>query len=123
MSKIADLLEDYDQVIVDLPASGHALGILRVPGTAMQLMRSGPIYERAKQILQVFSNPRAMVLLCALPEEMVVNETVEFAEKIRKMFRSFKISVCYSIGFPFPVLTMMRPIIKSIICCKHTTCH
>ena len=83
LSKIADLLEQYDQVIVDLPASGHALGILRVPGTAMQLMRSGPIYDRAKQILEVFSNPRAMVLLCALPEEMVVNETVEFAEKIR----------------------------------------
>lgn len=84
LSKIADLLEKYDQVIVDLPASGHALGILRVPGTAIQLMRSGPIYDRAKQILQVFSNPRAMVLLCALPEEMVVNETVEFAEKIRR---------------------------------------
>ena len=90
LSKIADLLEDYDQVIVDLPASGHALGILRVPGTAMQLMRSGPIYERAKQILQVFSNPRAMVLLCALPEEMVVNETVEFAEKIKKDVPQFQ---------------------------------
>ena len=84
LSKIAELLDYYDQVIVDLPASGHALGILRVPGTAMNLMRSGPIYERAKQILQVFASPRAMVLLCALPEEMVVNETVEFAEKIKK---------------------------------------
>lgn len=90
LSKIADLLEDYDQVIVDLPASGHALGILRVPGTAMQLMRSGPIYERAKQILQVFSNPGAMVLLCALPEEMVVNETVEFAGKIRQDVPQFQ---------------------------------
>ena len=84
LSKIADLLDDYDQVIVDLPASGHALGILRVPGTAIELMRSGPIYERAKQILTVFSHPRAMLLLCALPEEMVVNETVEFAENIRR---------------------------------------
>ena len=84
LSKIADLLDDYDQVIVDLPASGHALGILRVPGTAIELMRSGPIYERAKQILTVFSHPRAMLLLCALPEEMVVNETVEFAEKIKR---------------------------------------
>jgi arsenite/tail-anchored protein-transporting ATPase len=83
LSKIADLLDQYDQVIVDLPASGHALGILRVPGTAIELMRSGPIYERAKQILTVFAHPRAMVLLCALPEEMVVNETVEFAEKIK----------------------------------------
>lgn len=90
LSKIADLLENYDQVIVDLPASGHALGILRVPGTAMQLMRSGPIYERAKQILQVFSNPKAMVLVCALPEEMVVNETVEFAEKIRRDVPQFQ---------------------------------
>ena len=29
-----------------------------------------------------FPDPRALVLLCALPEEMVVNETVEFAQKI-----------------------------------------
>ncbi len=84
LSKIADLLDDYDQVIVDLPASGHALGILRVPGTAMKLMRSGPIFERAKEILSVFSDHRSLVLLCALPEEMVVNETVEFAQKIKE---------------------------------------
>ena len=84
LSKIADLLKDYDQVIVDLPASGHALGILRVPGTAIQLMRSGPIFDRAKEILSVFSDHRSLVLLCALPEEMVVNETVEFAQKIRE---------------------------------------
>ena len=66
LSKIADLLTDYDQVIVDLPASGHALGILRVPGTAMQLMRSGPIYERAKQILSgVFQSKSNGLTVCA----------------------------------------------------------
>ena len=83
LSKIMELLDKYDQVIVDLPASGHALGILRVPQTAIQLMRSGPIYDRAKQILSVFSSPKTCVLLCALPEEMVVNETVEFFQKIK----------------------------------------
>ena len=33
LSRIAQYLENFDTVIVDLPASGHALGILRVPKT------------------------------------------------------------------------------------------
>ena len=82
LSKIMELLDHYDQVIVDLPASGHALGILRVPKTAVKLMRSGPIHDRAKQILSVFSSPKAALVLSSLPEEMVVNETLEFQERL-----------------------------------------
>jgi len=83
LSKIVELAEEFDRVIVDLPASGHALGILRVPKTAMKLMPSGPIYERAKYILSVFAQKKTQLLLVSLPEEMVVNETLEFKEKIR----------------------------------------
>lgn len=90
LSKIIELTDQYDQVVVDLPASGHAFGILKVPQTALKLMRSGPIYDRAQQILSVFSSPKAMLLLCALPEEMVVNETLEFCEKISKEIPQFQ---------------------------------
>jgi anion-transporting ArsA/GET3 family ATPase len=83
LSKIVELAEKFDRVIVDLPASGHALGILRVPKTAMQLMPSGPIYERANHILSVFSKHDTQLVLVSLPEEMVVNETLEFQEKIK----------------------------------------
>jgi anion-transporting ArsA/GET3 family ATPase len=90
LSKIMELLDSFDKVIVDLPASGHALGILRVPKTAIKLMHSGPIHDRAKQILEVFSNKKTSVVLSSLPEEMVVNETLEFRDKIRSEIPQFK---------------------------------
>lgn len=90
LSKILTFLDQYDHVIVDLPASGHALGILKVPQTAIKLMRTGPIHERARQIQEVFSSPKAMIILSALPEEMVINETLEFYDKIKKEVPYFK---------------------------------
>ena len=84
LSRIAQYLESYDTVIVDLPASGHALGILRVPKTALQLMKSGPVYEKAMQLLEIFSDERTMPLIVSLPETMVVNETIELWEKLHQ---------------------------------------
>ena len=90
LSKIIELLDKYEKVIVDLPASGHALGILRVPRTATKLMRTGPINERAKQILKVFSSPKTELVLSSLPEEMVVNETLEFRQKLKTEIPEFQ---------------------------------
>jgi len=90
LSKIIHQLDFYDKVIVDLPASGHAFGILRVPTTAISLMRTGPIHDRAKQINAVFSSNKAAIVLSSLPEEMVVNETIEFYDKIRNEIPQFQ---------------------------------
>lgn len=90
LSKILTFLDEYEHVIVDLPASGHALGILKVPQTAIRLMRTGPIHERAQQIKEVFSSPKATIVLSSLPEEMVINETLEFYDKIKKEVPYFK---------------------------------
>lgn len=88
LSKIIEMLNTFDQVIVDLPASGHALGILRVPQTARSLMKAGPVFDRAEHILSVFNSPSTALAIVALPEHMVVNESLEFAEKIRDQVSS-----------------------------------
>ena len=77
-------MKEWDQVIVDLPASGHALGILRVPQTAKKLMKAGPVHEVANKIIHVFEKTTSRVVLVSLPEEMVVNETIEFSQKLEK---------------------------------------
>ena len=82
LSRIAQYLEIFDTVIVDLPASGHALGILRVPKTAINLMKSGPVHDKATQLLNIFSDAGTMPLIVSLPETMVVNETIELWEKL-----------------------------------------
>jgi anion-transporting ArsA/GET3 family ATPase len=78
--------ETYDHVIVDLPASGHAVTFLAVPKTLHGMMRGvGPVAKRAEAIAKRISNDRetAVVAVC-LPEEMPVNETIELAENLQK---------------------------------------
>lgn len=84
LSKIVKLCDQYDQVIVDMPASGHAISLLGVPGVAMNLMRAGPIRDRAQQIKARLSRRDTALVIVALPEEMVVNETVELWERLHK---------------------------------------
>ena len=88
LSKIIDLLNHFEQVIVDLPASGHALGILRVPETAQSLMKAGPVFDKATHILSVFKSQFTALAVVALPEHMVVNESLEFTEKIQQQVPS-----------------------------------
>ena len=68
----------YDTVIVDAPASGHGLGLLRTPQTFANLARVGPIRKQADRVGELLRDPRATAYVAvALPEEMPVNETLE----------------------------------------------
>lgn len=74
----------YDLVIADLPATGHAFSLLDITRSALGLFRSGPVRERAAEMRQVLAAAGTQLVLVALPEEMVVNETIETVEKFRK---------------------------------------
>lgn len=78
-------LAPYDLVIVDAPATGHGLGLLRTPSTFRRAVRVGPIARQAGRI-EEFVSDKALtgVVVVALPEEMPVTETLEFRELLRK---------------------------------------
>jgi anion-transporting ArsA/GET3 family ATPase len=84
LSKIIALLDGWDTVVVDLPASGHALSLLRVPAITIRMVRSGPIRSRALAILGRLRSRDVSVLLVAMPEETIVTETLETAERFRR---------------------------------------
>ena len=74
----------YDHILVDLPASGHAVTFLNVPATMHGMMRGiGPIATMSGQVAELISDPAttAIIAVC-LPEEMPVNETIELADNI-----------------------------------------
>ncbi len=77
LSKLVWLREDYDLLIVDLPASGHAAALMRSPSRTLSLFRVGPLHVRSTESLAMLKRPDTHLVLVALPEEMVVNETVE----------------------------------------------
>ena len=74
----------YDHILVDLPASGHAVSFLNVPETMHGMMRGiGPIAKMSRQVADLISDPdtTALIAVC-LPEEMPVNETIELAKNV-----------------------------------------
>lgn len=75
----------YDLVILDGPASGHGLAMLRAPRTFADAARVGPIHRQAAQIHAMLSDPRrTAVTIVALPEEMPVTETLELRARLRE---------------------------------------
>jgi anion-transporting ArsA/GET3 family ATPase len=73
----------YDLVLLDAPATGHALGMLRTPRTFRDVARVGPISRQAGRIDAFLSDPELTgVVAVAAPEEMPVNETIEFIDAL-----------------------------------------
>jgi anion-transporting ArsA/GET3 family ATPase len=69
----------YDLVILDAPATGHALGMLRTPRTFRDVARVGPVSRQAGRIDEFLSNADLTgIVAVAAPEEMPVNETIDF---------------------------------------------
>jgi len=76
----------WDHIVVDLPASGHAVALFRCPFLAQQTFDRGPLRKRAAEIAERFTDPEVTSLLfCALPGEMPINETLETRAEIAKM--------------------------------------
>jgi anion-transporting ArsA/GET3 family ATPase len=81
---LAGLVQRYDLVVVDMPASGHAFSLLDIVRSAMGLFRSGPVRKLAQDLREVLLAKTSRVVFVALPEEMVVNETLETLERMRR---------------------------------------
>lgn len=75
----------YDLVIVDSPATGHGLSLLRSPQAMMDVTRVGPLFNNARMIQDLMADPdRTGVLLVTLAEDMPVSETIQAAREIRE---------------------------------------
>jgi anion-transporting ArsA/GET3 family ATPase len=74
----------YDLVVVDSPATGHGLAMLRAPSTIGDIARVGPIHNQAYAIHNFISDARNTgTIAVALPEEMPVSETLDLEERLR----------------------------------------
>ena len=83
-----DLLDDgrrrYDMVIVDAPATGHGLEMLRVPKVITDVAPPGLLRREAEEAVALFRDPaRAGCTLVTLAEDMPVNETIELERTLR----------------------------------------
>ncbi|HRE02069.1 MAG TPA: ArsA-related P-loop ATPase [Ilumatobacteraceae bacterium] len=76
---------EYDLVVVDGPAAGHAITFLLSPAGLLETVRSGPIRVQAQDVLEMFADPqRCQVVLVGLPEATPINELIETAYMIEE---------------------------------------
>jgi anion-transporting ArsA/GET3 family ATPase len=75
----------YDLVIVDAPATGHGIGLLRTPRTFAEIARVGPIAHQGRTIAETIADRDFTgVVAVATPEEIPVNETLFLCEALER---------------------------------------
>jgi anion-transporting ArsA/GET3 family ATPase len=73
----------YDLVVVDAPATGHGVGIMRTPRMFAEIARVGPIAHQGRTIANTIADGRFTgVVAVATPEEMPVNETFTLRDEL-----------------------------------------
>ena len=78
--KSIEVRREFDLVIVDAPAAGHAVSFLTSPLGLLDAVAVGPIRQQATDVVAMLSDPtRCQVLLVTAPEETPVREAAETA--------------------------------------------
>jgi len=76
----------WDLVIVDAPATGHAVQLFRVPQALLDTVPGGPMRRDAEWMHALLTDPeRTALSLVALPEEMPVSETIDLDQQVREL--------------------------------------
>ena len=71
---------EYDLIVVDGPAAGHAITFLTSASGLAGSVRGGPVRVQSDEVLELLHDPeRCQVVLVTLPETTPVNEVVETA--------------------------------------------
>jgi hypothetical protein len=73
----------YDLVVLDAPATGSGIALLRAPRTFAAIARVGPINRQAGIIDAFLHSPATAVIAVALAEEMPVSETLDLERRLR----------------------------------------
>lgn len=74
----------YDVVILDAPATGHGVQMLRVPMVIEKIAPPGLLRREAADGLAIMRDPsKSAVVVCTLPEEMPAAETEELVQTLR----------------------------------------
>ena len=74
-----------DLIVVDAPATGHAVSFLESPSGLASLTAAGPVRHQADLALDLFADERrCRVLLVTVPAEQPVTETIDTAYQLEE---------------------------------------
>src|SRR5205085_9640327 len=75
----------FERIVIDAPATGHALTFFSVPTVNIDTVPPGALANDAKWMHEYLTEPSmTAAVLVSLPEEMPVNETIELASALNE---------------------------------------
>ena len=80
----ADGSPTWDTIIIDAPATGHGVSLLRLPKAILDAVGPGPMADEVGLMQELLVDPsRTVAHLVTLPEEMPVRETQQLLGTLR----------------------------------------
>ena len=80
---LLQLRKDYEVVILDLPATGHLVGLARLPHLLLKMIPFGPIADRLKEGQSYFyDEKKTAAWIVTLPQILPVSEAIELKKSL-----------------------------------------
>lgn len=74
---------EHEVLVVDLPASGHALALAQVPEAMLGIVTAGPVADAVREGLAFLRDPTMVgTLVITLPETLPVSESLELIQSL-----------------------------------------
>lgn len=83
--KRRDGTDEHEVIIVDLPATGHALALAQIPASLLRVIPTGPVADAVREGLAFLRDAsRVGSVVVTLPETLPVSEAIELVQGIRE---------------------------------------
>ena len=70
----------FDRIVLDLPATGHAIALAELPNTILRIAPHGPIADRLRRGQALLHDPvRTGTVIVTIPEPLALREAVDLA--------------------------------------------
>jgi anion-transporting ArsA/GET3 family ATPase len=74
----------WDLLVIDAPATGHGVSLLRLPQVILQAVPFGPMAEDARRMKTLLEDPsRTALHVVTLPQDLPASEALELSEQAR----------------------------------------
>jgi len=82
-AKRKDGTDEHEMIVVDLPATGHALALAQIPQSLLRVIPTGPIAAAVREGLALLQDPaKTGAVVVTLPETLPVSEAIELVRGI-----------------------------------------
>ena len=76
---------EHETIVVDLPATGHALALTQLPEAMLKVIPGGPIVAAVKDGLAMVTDPKqTATVIVTLPETLPVSESLELVRNLER---------------------------------------